>query len=156
MSEVQNDQPDWLKGHISSPLVGNPNWKRGGTSPNPIGRPPGPSKQQKLLQRMLDEANEVLDGVLAKAKEGDPASAGLVLSRILPALRAQSQTVEFDLDPCLPMAKQVEQVLMAMASGQLAPDLGKQIIDAIAALGSLRAVEDLEARIVNLESKQVK
>lgn len=125
-----------------------------GVSGNPKGRPLGPSKQQKLLQRMLDEANDVLEGVLTKAKEGDPASAGLVLSRILPTLRAQSQTVVFDLDPCLPLARQVEQVLQAIASGQLAPDLGKQVIDAISCLGNLRAVEDLEARIINLETRQ--
>jgi len=79
-------------------------WVPGMKSPNPAGRPPGASKQQKLLRRMLDEANDVLDAVLAKAKEGDPASAGLVLGRILPVLRAQSQTVQFNFDPSLPVA----------------------------------------------------
>ena len=46
-------------------------WTPGMKSPNPKGRPPGPSKQQKLLNRMLEEAGEVMDAVLAKAKEGD-------------------------------------------------------------------------------------
>ena len=128
-------------------------WTPGMKSPNPKGRPPGPSKQQKLLNRMLEEAGEVMDAVLAKAKEGDPASAGLVLSRILPTLRAQSQTVTFDLDPILPLAAQVEQVLMAISTGKLAPDIGRQIIEAIGTLGNIRAVEDLESRLVILEGK---
>ena len=130
-------------------------WYPGMKSPNPAGRPPGQNKQTKLLNRMLEEAGEVMDAVLAKAKEGDPASAGLVLSRILPTLRAQSQTVAFDLDPTLPLAAQVEQVLLAISTGKLAPDIGRQIIEAIGTLGNIRAVEDLESRLVILEAKAI-
>lgn len=130
-------------------------WVPGMKSPNPAGRPPGPSKQQKLIQRMLDEANDVLDAMLAKAKEGDAASAGLILGRILPVLRAQSQTVTFDFDPSLPVARQVEQVLAAIASGQIAPDLGQQIISAIGTLSNVRATEELEERLTILEAKAV-
>lgn len=136
-------------------LIGNPEWKPGMKSPNPAGRPPGPSKQQKLLRRMLDEANDVLDAVLAKAKEGDPASAGLVLGRILPVLRAQSQTVTFDFDPSLPVGRQVEQVLAAISSGQIAPDLGQQIISAIGTLSNVRATEELAERLAILEAKAI-
>lgn len=127
----------------------------GGPSPNPKGRPPGPSKQRKLMQRMLEEGGEVVDAVLAKAKEGCPTSAGLILSRILPALRSQSQTVEFDFDPSLPIARQIEQVLAAIASGAVAPDVGRQIIDAIGTLSNVRAVEELETRLTLLEAKQI-
>lgn len=136
-------------------LIGNPEWKPGMKSPNPAGRPPGPSKQQKLLRRMLDEANDVLDAVLGKAKEGDPASAGLVLGRILPVLRAQSQTVTFDFDPSLPVGRQVEQVLAAISSGQIAPDLGQQIISAIGTLSNVRATEELAERLAILEAKAI-
>lgn len=131
-------------------------WVPGMKSPNPAGRPPGGSKQQKLIRRMLDEANDVLDAVLAKAKEGDPASAGLVFGRILPVLRAQSQTVNFDFDPSLPVTRQIEQVLAAIAAGEIAPDLGQQIIAAIGTLSNARATEDLEARIIQLEAKEVR
>jgi hypothetical protein len=73
-----------------------------------------------------------------------------------PTLRAQSQTVEFDLDPTLPLAAQVEQVLAAISMGKLAPDVGRQIIEAIGTLGNIRATEDLEARIIQLEAKEVR
>ncbi len=128
-------------------------WYPGMKSPNPTGRPAGRTPQALLLKRMLEEGEEVLDAVLAKAKEGDPASAGLVLSRILPVLRSQSEKVTFDLDPSLPLAAQVEQVLTAISTGQIAPDVGRQIIEAISALGNIRALEELEQRIITLEGK---
>ncbi len=155
MSEVQRDQSDWMKGDVPTPSVGNPNWKRGGASPNPKGRPPGPSKQQKLMNRILDEGAEVLDAVLENAKTGDPASASLVLNRILPTLRSQSQTVQFELDPALPIARQVEQVLAAVAAGQVSPDIGQQITTIIGTLSNVRATEELEQRISELEGKAV-
>lgn len=70
-------------------------------------------------------------------------------------LRAQSQTVTFDFDPSLPVARQVEQVLAAIASGQIAPDLGQQIISAIGTLSNVRATEELEQRIITLEARAV-
>lgn len=130
-------------------------WTPGMRSPNPSGRPPGPSKQKRLLNRMLNEAGGILDAMLAKAREGDPAAAGLILNRIVPALRSQVQPVHFNLDPSLPLAKQTEQVLAAMSQGELAPDVGKQVIDAIGALGNLRAIEQLEERVAMLEARQV-
>ena len=145
------NQPEWMKDHIPKPVQ----WVPGMKSPNPAGRPPGGSKQQKLLRRMLDEANDVLDAVLAKAKEGDPSSAALVLSRILPVLRGQSQTVEFAFDPSLPIARQIEAVLAAVAAGQVAPDIGQTIIASIGTLSSVRKDEELEQRIVMLEAKEV-
>jgi hypothetical protein len=107
------------------------------------------------MQRMLDDAGQVVDAVIGKAKEGDTAAAGLVLSRILPALRSQSEKVSFCFDASLPISKQVEQVLQAISDGTVAADTGKLIIDAIQSLSSIRAVEDLEQRLVILEMKQV-
>jgi hypothetical protein len=49
----------------------------------------------------------------------------------------------------------VEQVLAAIAAGAVAPDIGKQIIDAIAALSNVRANEELEQRIIQLEAKAI-
>jgi len=147
-------QPEWLKNHVPAPNPGNPNWKKG-VSGNPRGRPPGQTPQAKLTKRMLEEGEQVLDAVLTKAKEGDASSAALVFSRILPALRSQSQTVQFDFDPSLPISQQVEQVLVAVAAGQVAPDVGQQIITAIAALSSIRDSEELERRLALLQAKEV-
>jgi hypothetical protein len=153
VSSEQNDLSERKEGDAPTASVGNPTWIRGGASPNPKGRPPGPSKQQKLITRMLDEGAEVLDAVLENAKTGDPASASLVLNRILPTLRSQSQTVQFELDPALPIARQVEQVLAAVAAGQVSPDIGQQVTAIIGTLSNVRAAEELEQRIAELEGK---
>ena len=152
MSSAPTDQADWLKSQVP---VGNPDWKRGGPSPNPAGRPKGSSPQQKLMMRMLEYAGEVLDAVLTKAKDGDPGAAGLVPSRILPVLRSQSEKVLFEFDASLPIARQVEQVLAAIAAGQLAPDIGHSIIASIVTLSQVRATEELAARLAILEAKAV-
>lgn len=162
MSEPQpTEKPEWLAAWELNPAsvpqkVGNPNWYKGmPRSPNPKGRPPGPSKQAKLMQRMIDDAGEVVDAVMGKAKEGDPASASLVLARILPTLRSEARAVAFDFDPTAPVSGQIEQVLAAIASGAVPVDVGRQIIDAIGTLANVRATEDLEQRIIMLEARQV-
>ncbi len=159
---MSDSQPEWLEAWQKNPAsrepqkIGNPNWHKGMKSPNPVGRPVGGStKQTKLLQRMLDDAGDVVDALLEKAKEGDPASASLILQRILPALRSQSEKVQFEFDASAPVVRQVEQVLEAIAAGAVAPDIGKQIIEAIGALANVRAAEELETRITLLEAKAI-
>lgn len=133
--------------------VGNPGWYPGMKSPNPAGRPKGSTPHTKLMQRMLDDADGVVDAVVAKALEGDTGAASLILSRLVPALKAQSEKVQFNFDASAPVSEQVEAVLASISDGVVAPDVGKQIIEAIGALAQVRATEELEARIAALEEK---
>lgn len=130
---------------------GNPNWVKGMKSPNPIGRPVGSSPQSKLVERMLENADGILDAIIAKAVEGDVNAASLILSRIVPSIKAQSERVQFPFSPDAPVSQQVEMVLAAISDARIAPDVGRQIIDAVASLAQIRASEDLEARIAALE-----
>jgi hypothetical protein len=102
---------------------------------------------------MFDDAGGIVDAMVEKALEGDTGAAGLILSRVLPALRSQAERVSFEFDATAPVARQVEQVLAAIASGAVAPDVGKQIIEAIGALSAIRATEELAARIEALEAR---
>src|SRR4051812_23010032 len=87
---------------VARPIVasrGNPAWQKNMPSPNPKGRPPGVSnKKTQLLQRMLDESDGILETMIQKAREGDTGAAALLLSRVLPVLRPQSEKVIFDLN----------------------------------------------------------
>lgn len=157
MSDPQT--PPWLNGsNTSSSSVeaegrpaGNPRWVPGMPSPNPNGRPKGATSKSKLMERMLADADGIVDSVIAKALDGDTAAASLILSRVLPGLKAQAEKVQFDFDVDAPISQQVEAVLSAVSGGIIAPDVGKQIIEAIASLSQVRASEELEARIVALE-----
>lgn len=148
--------PDWLKNHVPAPNPGNPNWKKGGPSPNPAGRPKGVlDKRQKVSEALRDDAPAVARVVIEAALAGDMTACGLVLSRIAPTLRAQLETVQFDFDPSLPIGRQIEAVLAAVAAGQVAPDVGQTIIASIGTLSSVRKDEELEQRIIQLEARPV-
>lgn len=163
MPQGQTDKPAWLEGWqpaAPSPepkhgKPGNPAWVKGMRSPNPAGRPTGATPQTRLMQRMLEDADGIVDAIVTKALEGDTGAASLIMSRVIPALKAQSEKVTFDFDASLPVSRQVEQVLNAIASGAVAPDVGKQIVEAIGTLSAVRATEELEQRIILLEAKAV-
>lgn len=150
-------RPDWLKNYQTDtpPPKGNPKWHKGMKSPNPAGRPRGiVDKRTRVTQALMDDAPQIARVVINAALAGDVQAAGLVLSRVAPALRAQTEKVEFDFDATAPVAQQVEAVLQAIADGKVAPDVGKQIIEAIGALSAVRAVDELEKRLQALEDKQ--
>lgn len=157
MSEVTTaTAPPWLDGPAQPPAAAPAKWVKGMPSPNPKGRPRGIiDKRTKVTQALMDDAPAVARVVIDAALEGDLQACGIVLARVAPALRPEAYPVQFAFDESAPIARQIEQVLVAMASGGLAPDVGKQIIDAIGTLSNARAVEELEARIITLEAKQV-
>ncbi len=140
----------------SVPKVGNPAWKPGCPSPNPRGRPPGvPDKRLLATQEALDEMRNIVAVLVGKALEGDTNAASIVLSKVMPSLKAQSEKVQFDFDANASISEQVAQVLDAVASGEVAPDVGRLIIDSVKTLAEVRAVEELEARIITLEAGQL-
>jgi len=174
-TDVADSKPEWLRNQEAAAAViarcnaeratkevvvntgqGNPRWTPGMKSPNPAGRPPSIAQRKaKVHERMLDQAGAVIDVMLQKALEGDSAAAALVVNRVLPSLRPQSEKVHFTLDVDQPISKQVEQVLSAIAKGDVAPDVGKKITEVVQALGNIRTIEDLEQRITMLEAKQI-
>lgn len=153
-SDLDATRPDWLANHVPAPNPGNPNWRKG-VSGNPKGRPPGKTPTQRVQAALNDGSVEVAKKVLEAAQAGDMQAAGLVLARVSPALRSQSQTVQFQFDPSLPIARQVEQVLAAVAAGEVPPDVGQTIVAMINALGNVRATEELSERLAILEAKVV-
>lgn len=91
-----------------------------------------------------------MDAIIAKAMEGDSASASLILARIVLALKGQAQTVQFAFDAAAPVSEQAEAILTAISAGHVSPDVGRQILEAVNALSQIRASEQLEARIAAL------
>ena len=157
MTGLTTQPKPWEDGPTQVEPAERRGWYAGMPSPNPAGRPRGiTDRKAKLAQRMLADADGIVAVLIAQALEGDTGAASLVLSRVLPALRNQTEKVQFAFDPSAPVARQIEQVLAAMAEGAVSPDVGRQIIDAIGTLSNARAVEDLEARIITLEAREVR
>lgn len=132
---------------------GNPAWVPGGPSPNPSGRPAGlPDKRLLATQAALDEMRSIMMMLVARALEGDTNAASIVLSKVLPSVKAQAEKVQFSFSADAPISEQVAQVLDAIAAGAVAPDVGRLIIDSIKSLSDIRATEELSARIEALEA----
>ncbi len=137
-------------------VPGNPQWTKG-VSGNPAGRPPGrPDKRLLATQQMLDEMRNIIAVLVGQALEGDTGAASLVLSRVLPSLKAQAEKVNFPLDTTAPISGQVAQVLDAVAGGLLAPDVGRLMIESLKALSDVRVAEELEQRVVMLEAREIR
>lgn len=148
-------QPDWMKDFVPTPAPQGHRWVKG-QSGNPKGRPPGrPDARTKVTQALMGDAPAIARVVIDAALEGDLQACNIVLSRIAPALKAQAERVAFDFDATAPLTQQIEAVLEAIATGAVAPDIGREIISALGTLADARAVADLEARIITLEAKQI-
>ena len=146
--------PPWLqnfKPDMSEPVN---KWQTGMKSPNPKGRPPGISdRRTKISQAFLDDAHDIAKVIITKALKGDLQAASLVLSRVVPLLKARAEKVAFNLDPDAPLTNQAQAVLVAVAAGDVDPETGKLLIDSIGAFAGLRQVDELSARLDAIEAR---
>ena len=58
-------------------------------------------QRMKVNQSLLADADDIAKVVIQSALSGDMQAASLVLSRIAPTLKAQTETVQFELDAAL-------------------------------------------------------
>lgn len=114
-----------------------------GQSGNPAGKPKGTKNRKTLLRAELEKDGSALAAALkAKALEGDPTCLGLWLARLEPVMRPRAEPVEFALDTAAPPAKQIAQVIEAVAAGELTVDEGQQIANMLRQLAEVRALEN--------------
>lgn len=127
-----------------------------GQSGNPAGRAPGIiDRRRRMAQAYIGEFDAVVTALIDKAKEGDVAAAALYLSRVEPPLRARAERVHFKLDSALPLADQAQQVVAAVAAGELDPDSGKLLVDCLTAAAGLKSIDEFEVRLARLEASTV-
>lgn len=148
-------EPEWLKNHVPATRPGRSDWKKGMRSPNPNGRPPGiVDKRTRVTQALMDDAPAITRVVIDAALAGDIQAATLVLSRVTPVLKAQAERVQFNLDANASATDQAASVLAAIASGDVSPDVGKQIIEAVAALYGIKQIDEIARRLEALEARR--
>src|SRR5687767_8414099 len=94
-----------------------------GQSGNPMGRIPGSRNRKTLLRLELEkDSTSLANAVKTAALEGDMTAAGLWLARLEPVLKPRAEPTPFELDSKAPIAVQVEQVVCAVAAGDLTID----------------------------------
>ena len=110
-----------------------------GESGNPKGRAPGSTPGVKLRKAVELQSDAILKTVIDAALSGDLLACKMLLDRILPVLKPQALEVKLRCDDTLTL--QGNTILNATLSGQIPPDIGSQLITALA--GQARIVEIL-------------
>lgn len=122
-----------------------------GQSGNPAGKKPGTKNRKTLLLQELERDGSALAAAIkAKALEGDASCMSLWLSRLEPAARTRGETVEFAFDPAATPAQNIEEVMKAVAAGDMTVETGAQLISGIEKLSNVRVSEQTEDREIAL------
>jgi hypothetical protein len=100
-----------------------------GSSGNPAGRPKG-SGYAHLRAQIAAAAPEIVNTLIEAAKAGDSRAARLLLERVVPPLKAESDTLELDNVPSY-LSDQLGVVITAMLAGQVPPSQAREAITAL-------------------------
>ncbi len=136
--------------NITRPPKSNRHWKPG-QSGNPKGKPLGTlSKVTRLRQQLEDCLPEILETLKQQALGGDLAAIKLLLERVLPPLRSSLPAVSLPVEDGT-LTERGDAILAAMARGELSPDTGNAMLQALTAQTKLIESQELSQRITALE-----
>ena len=127
-----------------------------GQSGNPQGRPKGSGLNVQLRQAIADSANDIVTMLLEQAKAGDIQAAKILLDRVCPSLKSESQPIDIPALAEGTLTERAQAIIDATANGQLAPDTATNMVNAIATYAKIIETSELEARIAALEAQQAK
>ena len=123
-----------------------------GVSGNAKGRPPANvSTAAKVRKSIADDMPEILNTLIELAKGGDVQAIKLLLERVCPALKPQAVPISIPFAESL--AEQGNVIIKATMAGQIPPDIGSQLITALANQAKIIEIDDLARRITELEVK---
>ena len=124
-----------------------------GASGNPAGRPKGiKDKRHRFNESIESMIPEVLESVFQKAIAGDMTAAKMLLDRSLPTKRPEQERVQISIKENT--ALNARDVLQGVFAGEMSPDVGASLLNAITGVLKAVEVEDLAKRIEALESKK--
>lgn len=122
-----------------------------GSSGNPAGRPPGQTPGAQIRKAIEQRSTEILQAVIDAAIGGDMSACKMLLDRITPSLKPVAPQIEIDLPEGASLATQGSAVVHSALSGLVPPDIGSQLITALAQQAKLIETSDLIKRIEVLE-----
>ena len=120
-----------------------------GVSGNPRGRPKNKSAPPMLRMAIAERMPEILQMLIDSALKGDISAATSLLNRCVPVLKPETLTVNLPVSESL--SEQGSEVLNAIMTGKIAPDIGVQLLTALASQSKIIEFTELEARLTALE-----
>lgn len=125
-----------------------------GESGNISGRPPGKTPGAKLRKAIEEQADSILQAVINAAIGGDMQACKMLLDRLTPILKSQALPVSLPISESL--SEQGGEIIKATMTGQIPPDIGSQLITALANQAKILEIDDLTKRIEVLENERKK
>jgi hypothetical protein len=125
---------------------------KAGVSGNPKGRPKDKTPATQLRKSIIDDMPEIILKLVEQAKDGDTAAAKILLDRCVPALKPQAMAISLPVNGTL--AEQGGEIIRATLSGHIPPDIGAQLITALANQSKIIEIDELTQRIEALELKK--
>jgi hypothetical protein len=124
---------------------------KAGQSGNPAGRPKGKPLKVTELRATIDlRAQDILQAVINAAILGDMTACKMLLDRITPTLKPQAMPINLVFQESL--ALQGNEIIKATVDGQIAPDIGAGLINALAAQAKIIEADDVIRRLEILEA----
>ncbi|WP_313487312.1 DUF5681 domain-containing protein [Stutzerimonas kunmingensis] len=120
-----------------------------GRSGNPGGRP---GHINALRAKLATGSEEVAGVVLDAARNGDMQACRLILERMVPAIKPVSEPIQFDFSGSTP-TDQARSIMAAIAAGDIPPDQGRALIEALASVAKIAELDELSRRLEALEAK---
>ncbi len=124
-------------------------WKPG-ESGNPSGRARGSGEVAKVRAAIATRIPELLDAMMQRALDGDVGAARLLLERTVAPLKAAELAQPLNL-PSGTLTEQGRAVMAAVSAGELAPGQGAALVGALGALARVAEIDELAARVAELE-----
>jgi hypothetical protein len=125
-----------------------------GQSGNVAGRPAGKTPGAKIRKAIEQRADDILQSVIDAAIAGDMTACKMLLDRITPTLKPMAAQINISIPNGAGLAEQGGEIIKATMAGQISPDVGSQLISALAAQTKIIEIDELTRRIEALEEKQ--
>ncbi|WP_085917694.1 DUF5681 domain-containing protein [Halomonas sp. CSM-2] len=124
-----------------------------GQSGNPTGRPKGrPDQRAKWRKELEKHGAELVAKAVELALAGDSQALKLCIDRAIPAYRPAAEPVRFTMQGET-LTDKAESILAAVATGELDPQTGKALIDAIGSLVKVSEIDEITRRLDELEGR---
>ncbi|UST54930.1 DUF5681 domain-containing protein [Comamonadaceae bacterium OTU4NAUVB1] len=131
-----------------------PAWKPG-QSGNPSGRASKGTIEARvaLRQNILDRMPAVVEKLLALAQEGDVQAARTLMERVLPSVKPESLPVLLDMAGATTATEQSALIVKAIVCGQIAPDVGSDLLAGIANAARIADFDQVAADVRQLREE---
>jgi len=123
-----------------------------GQSGNPNGRPKDKTPATLLRKSINGDMPEIIRTLVDLAKGGDVQAAKVLLDRVCPSLKPQAMPISLPVNGSL--TEQGNEIIRATMSGQIPPDIGSQLITALANQSRIIEINELTKRIEILENQK--